>query len=125
MNNLDIDKLKDVYTACKKGESNKQQQDLLVQLLFDNKSITNRIYIDYHNDKDVDIIIQCCLTISSIILAGDVLADALQKYSIAMTDKQFSKDDMFSFTRFVWYNKDLKDTSKGLEDYFDEWKKLN
>lgn len=33
----------------------------------------------------------------------------------------FTKDDMINFTRYVWYGKSLKDTTKGLLNYFDEW----
>lgn len=39
-------------------------------------------------------------------------------------EETFSIDQLISFTRYVWYNKSLKD-KKGLIDFFEEWKKNN
>lgn len=41
------------------------------------------------------------------------------------SEEQFTKDEMIDFTKYVWYTKDLKDTKKGLIDYFEEWKILS
>lgn len=35
--------------------------------------------------------------------------------------KIYTKDEMIDFARFVWYNKDLKDTSIGVTDFLMEW----
>lgn len=36
-------------------------------------------------------------------------------------DSNFTKDDVINFAKYVWYTKSLKDNTKGLLTYFDEW----
>lgn len=36
-------------------------------------------------------------------------------------EMRYTEEDMIEFARFVWYNKDLKDTTKGLVHYIEEW----
>lgn len=36
-------------------------------------------------------------------------------------EMKYTEEDMIEFARFVWYNKDLKDTTKGLVHYIEEW----
>jgi len=34
---------------------------------------------------------------------------------------EFTKDELINFAKYVWYTKDIKDSSKGLVNFFDEW----
>ena len=34
---------------------------------------------------------------------------------------EFTKDELINFAKYVWYTKDIKDSSKGLVHFFDEW----
>ncbi len=36
----------------------------------------------------------------------------------------FTENQVINFAKYVWYTKDIKDPSKGLVDFFEEWLKM-
>jgi len=54
---------------------------------------------------------------------ANILEELINDF-LTVPDEVYTKDDMLSFARSVWYNKPLSDKSQGLVYYFDEWKEM-
>ena len=73
MNGIDYQRLLFLSNKVKSGQANKSEKDEYMDLLFRNRSITQKQYDDYRAGRNVDDIIGAALVIGGIVLLGYLL----------------------------------------------------